>query len=184
MIEIFLIAVSLALDALAVSVANGLTVKNFGIKHALAMGGFFGAFQFIMPVLGWLLGNTVSSYVSKFSPYIAFALLAFVGVKMLIDGIKEEDSDESGTELTVNRLFVLAIATSIDALAVGVSFALTGDVNIWVASVIIGAVAFILSVMGGMLGKHFSGVFQKRATIIGGVVLICIGIKILVESFF
>ena len=124
MIEIFLIAVSLALDALAVSVANGLTVKNFGIKHALAMGGFFGAFQFIMPVLGWLLGNTVSSYVSKFSPYIAFALLAFVGVKMLIDGIKEEDSDESGTELTVNRLFVLAIATFIDDLAVGLSFAL------------------------------------------------------------
>lgn len=183
MVFIFLLAVSLALDAFAASVTSGLTVKNFGFKHALLLGIYFGSFQFIMPVIGWLLGSTVSSYVSSVAPYISFGLLALIGGKMVWESRKDEEEREPLPEtLTHKRLFILAVATSIDALAVGVTFAFM-DISVWLASAIIGIVAFLLSICGGMLGGKLSGKFQKHAETIGGVVLILLGAKILIESF-
>lgn len=180
-IYIFLIAVSLALDAFAVSVSSGLTVKGFNIKHALLMGAYFGGFQFIMPLIGWFLGSTIAGYVSAVSPYIAFALLAIIGGNMIRSSLKGED-EEALHELTHSKLLMLAIATSIDALAVGVTFAFM-DINIWYACTIIGVVAFALSIVGGMLGGKLGEKFSGRAGIFGGIVLIGIGLKILIESF-
>lgn len=179
MIEIILTALSLSLDAFAISVTNGLTVKGFGLKHALMMGLYFGGFQFIMPMLGWFFGSAVSSYLSGVDSFIAFFLLAGLGVKMIWDSIRGGADDETGViRLTHARLALMAVATSIDALAVGFGYALI-DLNVWLASGIIGFTAFVLSVLGGLFGKKLPGVFGKRANIIGGVVLIGIGIKIL-----
>ncbi len=179
-IYIFLIAVSLALDAFAVSVSSGLTVRNFSLKHALLMGTYFGAFQFGMPLLGWLLGSTIAGYVSAVSPYIAFGLLAFIGGNMIYGAVKGEE-DSAVHELTHGRLFMMAVATSIDALAVGVTFAFM-DIDVLFACGIIGIVAFVLSVGGGLLGGHFGGKFSEKAGIFGGAVLLGIGTKILLEG--
>jgi len=184
MVYILLIALSLALDAFAVSVTSGLTVKNFNFKKALLLGIYFGGFQFVMPLIGWLLGTTVSTYVSSVAPYISFLLLAIIGGKMIRDARKCENEGVCTVQtLSHKRLFLLAVATSIDALAVGVTFAFM-DISIWLAAGIIGAVAFILSICGGMLGGKLGDKFQKRAETIGGLVLIAIGLKILIESFF
>ena len=180
-VYIFLIAVSLALDAFAVSISSGLTVKGFSFKHALLMGIYFGAFQFIMPLLGWLLGSSVASYLTKISPYISFGLLAFIGGRMVYSSIKG-DGEEALQELTHPKLLMLAIATSIDAFAVGVTFAFM-DISIWFACTVIGLVAFFMSIAGGMLGGKLGEKFSDRAGIFGGVVLIAIGLKILIESF-
>lgn len=182
MLFIFLIAISLALDAFAVSVTSGLTVKGFKTRHAFLIGLYFGAFQFMMSYFGWFLGSTVSQYVSRIGPIISFILLSVIGGKMIWNS-RSYDTDSCNVSLTHGRLLVLAIATSIDALAVGVSLAFM-DVSIVMSAAIIGIVAFILSVLGGLIGGRLSCVFQKRAELIGGLVLIGIGIKILVESFF
>ena len=183
MVYIFLIAVSLALDAFAVSVSSGLTVKGFKLRHAILMGTYFGAFQFMMPLIGWLLGSTVAEYVSAVSPYIAFALLAFIGGRMVWGAVKGGEETSAPDRLTHGRLLVLAVATSIDALAVGVTFAFM-EINVWLAFTVIGIVAFVLSVLGGMLGGRLGDKFQDRAELFGGLVLIAIGLKILIESFF
>ena len=178
---ILLTAVSLALDAFAVSTSAGLTVKGFRFRDAVKMWIWFGAFQFIMPVIGWLLASSVAGYVVKYSPYIAFVLLAFIGGRMVIGAIKK-GSEPAVTELGAKTLLMLAIATSIDALAVGVTLAFM-DINIWLASAVIGAVAFILSVVGGTAGGKLGERFQDSAELVGGLVLIGIGAKILIESF-
>lgn len=182
MFEILLIAVSLALDAFAVSVSSGISVPGFGWKHAVKMGCYFGFFQFAMPLLGWLLGTGVSRYIEAVDHWIAFGLLALIGGKMVIEALKKGGGEEpcAPTELTARRLTVLAVATSIDALAVGVSMAFI-DVNVIAAALVIGVVAFALSLVGGLVGKRLGGLFQKRAELVGGVVLIGIGVKILTE---
>lgn len=184
MVEIFLIAVSLALDAFAVSVSSGISVPGFGWKHALKMGCYFGFFQFAMPLIGWLLGTGVSTYIEAVDHWIAFALLVLIGGKMVWEALKKArgtgDQDEAPAELTARRLTVLAVATSIDALAVGVSMAFMA-VNIISAAIIIGVVAFLLSIVGGLLGRRLGGLFQQRAELVGGLVLIGIGVKILCE---
>lgn len=184
MIEIFLIAVSLALDAFAVSVSSGISIPGFGWKHGVKMGCWFGFFQFAMPLVGWLLGTGVSTYISAVDHWIAFALLALIGGKMVWEALKKArgggDDDAAPAELSAKRLTVLAIATSIDALAVGVSMAFMA-VNIIAASIVIGVVAFALSVVGGLLGKRLGRLFQQRAELAGGLVLIGIGAKILCE---
>ena len=184
MIEIVLIAVSLALDAFAVSVSSGISVPGFSWRQAVKMGCWFGFFQFAMPVLGWLLGTGVSGYIAAVDHWIAFALLALIGGKMVAEAVKKScgaQEDEAPTELTARRLTVLAVATSIDALAVGVSLAFVADVNILSAGAVIGVVAFALSVVGGMVGRNLGCLFQKRAELVGGLVLIGIGIKIVIE---
>lgn len=186
-ITVFLIAIGLAMDAFAVSVTNGITVPGFKKKHAVTEGIYFGVFQFMMPIIGWVLGTGFRRYIENYDHWIAFALLALIGGNMIFEALKnkscpqkEEPSSAAKKLLTPQKLVMQAIATSIDALAVGVSLSVM-DVSILLAAVIIGVVAFVLSVAGGMLGKKIGCLFQKRAEIIGGIVLIAIGVKILIE---
>lgn len=181
MLYILLIAISLALDAFAVSVSAGLTVRGFRLRDGVKMGVWFGAFQFIMPLIGWLLGSTVAELVSRWSPLIAFALLAFIGGRMIWESVRG-GGEAAVSSLDAKTLLMLAVATSIDALAVGVTFAFM-EVNILLASAVIGAVAFILSVVGGAVGGRLGDKFSDRAGFFGGAVLIAIGAKILIESF-
>ena len=184
MLSVLLIGVSLSMDAFAISVTNGLTLKNFNIRHALLMGLYFGGFQFLMPLVGCLLGETVSGYVSAFGPYISFALLAFIGGKMVLDNIKPGcPENKNGGMLTLShrRLFVMAVATSIDALAVGVSFAFM-DIRLIPSCLLIGCTTFVISFLGAMLGSRIPGVSGHRAGVLGGAVLICIGVKLLLEG--
>ena len=176
MLSILLIGVGLSMDAFAVSVTSGLTVKGFGPKHAALLGIYFGVFQFLMPLIGYLLGSTVSSFVSDYAPYISFFLLAFVGIKMLVEAI-------SGGEAAVcTQLLMMAIATSLDALAVGVSFAFMPEVSLLPSCLLIGCTTFVLCFAGGMVGGKIPGISCKTAGIAGGVVLCAIGIKLLIEG--
>jgi len=185
MFEIFLIGVSLSMDALAISVANGITLKNFNVRHALLMGLYFGFFQFLMPLVGSLLGGTVSRYVSAVGPYVSFALLAFIGGRMLWEGLCPSGGGEDGMlTLSHRRLLVLAIATSIDALAVGVSFAFRENVRLLPSCALIGCTTFAISFLGALLGSRIPGFSGRRAGILGGLVLIGIGIRLLVEGVF
>ena len=181
MLSILLIGVGLSMDAFAVSVTSGLTVKGFGPKHAALLGIYFGGFQFLMPLIGYLLGSTVSSFVSAYAPYISFFLLAFVGVKMLVEAIRGGDEAVCHTQLKHSQLLVMAIATSLDALAVGISFAFM-DVPLLASCVMIGCTTFVLCFIGGMVGGKIPGVSCKTAGIAGGVVLCGIGIKLLIEG--
>ncbi|MEA4955477.1 MAG: manganese efflux pump MntP family protein [Pseudoflavonifractor sp.] len=179
MVEIFLIAVSLAMDAFAVSISTGIAVPGFGPRQAARIGAWCGFFQFAMPLIGWFLGSSVRSYIEAVDHWIAFALLALIGGHMIRDALSG-GGEEAVTDLSTRRLFFLALATSIDALAVGVSMAFM-EVNILLASVVIGAVAFLLAMLGGLLGRRLGDLFQRRATLLGGAVLVCIGAKILVQ---
>ena len=181
MLSILLIGVGLSMDAFAVSVTSGLTVKGFGPKHAALLGLYFGGFQFLMPLIGYLLGSTVSSFVSAYAPYISFFLLAFVGVKMLVEAIRGGDEAVCHTQLKHSQLLVMAIATSLDALAVGISFAFM-DVPLLASCVMIGCTTFVLCFIGGMVGGKIPGVSCKTAGIAGGVVLCGRGIKLLIEG--
>ena len=182
-ISILLIGVSLSMDAFAISVTNGLTLKDFNWRHALWMGIYFGGFQFLMPLIGCFLGSTVSSYITALGPYISFVLLAFIGGKMLFDSIKGgDDEDEGMLTLSHKRLLVMAIATSIDALAVGVSFAFLPDVRLLPSCILIGCTTFVISFAGAMLGSKIPGLSGKKAGILGGIVLIGIGVKLLIEG--
>ena len=178
MLQVFLIAVSLAMDAFAVSISTGISLPGFHWRHAVKMGLWFGAFQFFMPLLGWSLGTSVKSYIESVDHWIAFGLLVFIGGRMVWETF--HGSGEAAADLSVGRLAMLALATSIDALAVGVSMAFMPG-NILVSSAVIGAVAFVLSVAGGLLGKRLGSLFQRSAQVLGGLVLIGIGVKILVE---
>ena len=185
MLSILLIGVSLSMDAFAISVTNGLTLKNFNWRHALWMGIYFGGFQFLMPLIGCFLGSTVSRYVTALGPYISFALLAFIGGKMLLDSIRGgDDEDEGMLTLSHKRLLAMAVATSIDALAVGVSFAFQPDVKLLPSCILIGCTTFVISFAGAMLGSKIPGLCGKKAGILGGIVLIGIGIKLLIEGVF
>lgn len=179
---IFLIAVSLAMDAFAVSISNGVSVGGFGKKDAMKQGLYFGGFQFLMPVLGWVLGSSVKHYIEAVDHWIAFGLLAVIGINMIRESLSGEE-EEGAAELSVKVLILQAIATSIDALAVGISFAVLRVDILW-ASAIIGVVAFAFGLMGGVLGKKIGGLLQNKAELAGGVVLLLIGCKILVEHLF
>ena len=182
LVEIFLIAVSLALDAFAVSVSSGISIPGFGPRQAVKMGLWFGAFQFLMPLLGWLLGSSVSQYIEAVDHWVAFGLLAVIGGKMAWESLRRGcgEEGEAPPDLSARRLCVLAIATSIDALAVGVSMAFM-SVHILASAAVIGVVAFALSVTGGLVSRRLGCLFQRRAELTGGLVLIAIGVKILIE---
>lgn len=183
-VELALIAVGLSMDAFAVSVCKGLGMKRLDMGQALVIALFFGGFQALMPLAGWALGSGFQSYIEPVDHWIAFALLAFIGGKMLYDAFHEEDGDEpvagEAARLDLKEILMLAIATSIDALAVGVSFAFL-QVDIVPAISLIGVITFALSLVGVAAGHQFGARFEKPATIVGGVVLILIGLKILLE---
>ena len=181
LVEIFLIAVSLALDAFAVSVSSGISIPGFGGRQAVKMGLWFGGFQFAMPLIGWLLGTSVSQYIEAVDHWVAFALLAIIGGRMVWGALRHgAGEEEAPPDLSARRLCLLAIATSIDALAVGVSMAFM-NVPVLLSAVVIGVVAFGLSVVGGLAGRRLGALFQRRAELVGGLVLVGIGVKILVE---
>ncbi len=178
---VFFIAVSLAMDAFAVSITNGISVKGFGSKDAVRQGIYFGVFQFIMPMIGWFLGSSVKIYIEAVDHWIAFFLLALIGGNMIWGTFQQEEENcPKSAFMTAKSLSMQAIATSIDALAVGISLALLEVKIIW-ASAIIGIVAFILSYVGGMVGQKLGHFLQKKAEFAGGLVLILIGLKILAE---
>ena len=180
LVELFLIAVGLSMDAFAVSVCKGLGMHRMNMGQAVVISLFFGVFQALMPLVGWFVGAQFAHFVTSYAHFIAFALLAFVGGKMLWDAF-HEDSDEdqpSDSKLDIGELFMLAIATSIDALAVGVSFAFL-DVAIAPSVTMIGVTTFVLSMAGVFIGHQFGSRWEKPATIAGGIVLILIGFKIL-----
>ena len=182
MVEIFLIAVSLALDAFAVSVSSGISIPGFGPRQAVKMGLWFGTFQFLMPLLGWLLGSSVSQYIEAVDHWVAFGLLAVIGGKMAWESLRRGcgEEDEAPPDLSARRLCVLAIATSIDALAVGVGFAFL-SVNIGAAVSFIGVITFVLSMIGVKVGSLFGAKYKSKAELAGGVILILMGLKILLE---
>ncbi|WP_330382540.1 manganese efflux pump MntP [Anaerotignum neopropionicum] len=178
---ILLIAVSLAMDAFAVSISNGVSVRSFGKRDAIRQAAFFGGFQFIMPVIGWFLGSSVKAYIEAVDHWVAFILLLIIGVNMIWGSLKGAEEENNGyCSLTNKVLLIQAVATSIDALAVGISFAIL-EVDILQAGVIIGIVSFVISCIGAWAGKYLGEKLQTKAEIIGGIVLILIGAKILIE---
>jgi putative Mn2+ efflux pump MntP len=182
MLSVLLIGVSLSMDAFAISVTNGLTLRNFRLRHALWIGAYFGFFQFMMPLAGCYLAGTVSGFVEALGPYISFFLLSFIGGKMIWDSLC--GGDEAGMSLfSHRRLLAMAVATSIDALAVGVSFAFM-DVKLLPSCAVIGCTTFFISFAGALLGSRIPGIRGGKAGLIGGLVLIGIGVKLLAEGVF
>ena len=178
--ELILIAVSLSMDAFAIAVCKGLTLKRIKLRHCVTVGLYFGIAQAVMPLIGYLLASTVASRIADYSFYIAFVLLLMIGGNKIREAIKGEE-ECTDCALTFKALFPMAVATSIDALAVGVSFALL-DVMIVPAVSLIGIITFLLSAIGVRIGSFVGGKFQKIASISGGVVLIGMGTKILLEG--
>ncbi len=179
-LELILIAISLSMDAFAVAVCKGLSVGRLKPKHCLITGAWFGAFQALMPAIGYLLGVQFEKYIKAVDHWIAFVLLLIIGANMLREALSKEEDDEVCDSFTVKSMFPLAVATSIDALAVGVTFAFLG-VNILVAIALIGAITFSLSAAGVKIGNVFGAKYKTPAEIAGGVVLILLGTKILLE---
>lgn len=187
LIEVLLLAVGLSMDAFAVSVTNGMTKKNVNLKWTFAIAGCFGIFQGLMPAIGYFLGSTFTKYITQFDHYIALVLLGFIGGKMLVDGFKGEcEEGECALNLTVGTLLLQGVATSIDALAVGVSFAavMPTSIDALIASGIITMVTFAFCVAAVFVGKKFGDVLNNKAQIVGGLILIAIGVKIFVEHVF
>ena len=182
-VELFLIGVGLSMDAFVVSICKGLGMSRLNMRQAAVISLFFGGFQAFMPLIGWALGSQLTDFITPIDHWIAFGLLAFVGGKMLWDAFHEDDEDEgvqTDEKLDLKELLMLAIATSIDALAVGITFAFL-QVAIVPSITIIGLTAFVISFAGVAVGHFFGARFEKPATIVGGVVLILIGVKILLE---
>lgn len=181
--EIFLIGVGLSMDAFAVALCKGLNMKKVNYVHTVIIALFFGGFQAVMPLLGWFLGKNFESYIKSMDHWIAFALLVYIGGKMAYEAIKGDDEDETsakGDKLDLKELTIMAIATSIDALAVGITFAFL-QVSIVSSVTIIGITTFVLSIIGVMIGNRFGMKFKSKAEIAGGIILILIGLKILLE---
>ena len=180
---LLLTGAGLAMDAFAVSVAKGLRMRRFNIGQGCIIAFFFGFFQALMPFIGWLLGSQFEQYIQNFDHWIAFALLAFLGGKMIFEAIREKDGDDGkgeGLKLDFKELLVLSVATSIDALAVGITFAFLGY-NIYEAITVIGITTFVISLIGVAAGSFFGSRYKKGAEIAGGVILVAIGAKILLE---
>ena len=183
-IEFFLTGIGLSMDAFAVAICKGLGMRKVNYKQMLLIALFFGGFQALMPLLGWLLGRQFEQYITSIDHWIAFALLVLIGANMLREARKGDDTTDGETvydaPLPLWQLLLMAIATSIDALAVGISFAFLG-VNIWLAIAIIGTTTFLISAAGVFIGNRFGNRYEKRATIAGGIILILLGVKILLE---
>ncbi len=180
LLSIITIAVGLAMDTFAVSIVTGAAYKQLHIRHTLRMAGFFGGFQAFMPVVGYLAGLTVKQYVSNYDHWIAFGILAAVGLKMIYESFKIKEERKTPNPANLAVVLALAVATSIDALAVGITISLITHA-IALAVIIIGAVTFGLSFAGVYIGKKFGHFFEGGIEIIGGLVLIALGLKIVIQ---
>ena len=186
LLEIFLVGIGLSMDAFAVAICKGLAMPTINRKQTLLIAAYFGVFQALMPLTGWLLGSQFARHVTKMAPWIAFVLLAWIGGNMIRESLskKEEDEEVEPAELRHKELFMLAIATSIDALAVGVTFSMVElAIPIGAAAALIGCTTFAISVGGVFVGHIFGARYKNRAEFVGGAILILIGVKILLEHF-
>ena len=187
LLEIFLIGIGLSMDAFAVAICKGLAMPDKVHKRsAFLIALYFGVFQAVMPALGWLLGSQFAHYVTRFAPWIAFVLLAWIGGNMIRESRTEEEEDEQPSDGQVKHkeLLVLAVATSIDALAVGVTFSMVElSVSIWLAVCLIGCTTFLISLGGVYVGNVFGAKYKNKAEFVGGTILILIGAKIILEHF-
>ena len=181
--DLFLIAVGLSMDAFAVSICKGLALRKIQFKHCAICGLWFGGFQALMPLIGFFLGTLFATAIQVVDHWIAFGLLAIIGVNMLKEALSKEEACDCGgnADLSVKTMFVMAVATSIDALAVGISLAMVGNVNIFFAVTLIGICTCLLSMLGVKIGNVFGSRFENKAEIAGGVILILLGVKILLE---
>lgn len=184
-LELALIGVGLSMDAFAVSICKGLSMRKVDKKYMLVLAAFFGGFQALMPTLGWFLGSQFQTYITAIDHWIAFILLTLIGGKMILDVIKEKGENEEvcpddSVRINLKEFFLLAVATSIDALAVGITFAFL-QVKLASSVTIIGCITFCFTIAGVLIGNVFGTKFKDKATILGGVILIAIGVKILLE---
>ena len=179
--EILFLSVGLGMDAFAVAICKGLSMIKMKWKNAIVIALYFGIFQALMPVIGYFLGSKLSNAITKVDNYIAFFLIASIGVNMLIEAFKKEDKEEFNDDISIKTMIVLAIATSLDALAVGVTFAFL-KISIIEPIISIGVITFLLSLLGVKIGNVFGEKHKKHAQIAGGVILILIAIKILFEN--
>ena len=180
-ISILMIGIGLSMDAFAVSLTMGMsTNKENKLKIACKAGLFFGLFQGLMPLIGWLLGIKFTQYIQKIDHWIAFGLLAFIGGKMIIESLKGNEEEDKEVDFSNKRFLILAIATSIDALAVGVSFAFL-NVNIVFAAIVIACTTFVFSFAAVYIGRIFGEVLKSKSEIIGGIILVIMGAKILIQ---
>ena len=182
--ELALLALGVSMDAFAVSICKGLGVKKAGLKEMSTCGIWWGGFQALRPLVGYFLGALFYDASSTFDHWIAFALLALIGANMLREALSKEEGCEcceNSNDMSMKTMFVMAVATSIDALAVGISLAMAGDVNIWVAISLIGIVTFAMAGIGVKIGNVFGSRFEKKAEAAGGIILILLGLKILLE---
>lgn len=176
--ELFVVAVALSMDAFAVAICKGLSIEKITFKEEATVGFYFGFFQALMPLIGYFLGTNFKSYIVSFDHWIAFILLGIIGINMIKESRENEIDDDCS--LSFKNMIMLAVATSIDALAVGVTFAFL-DVPVAPAVSFIGVVTFILSFIGVKIGNIFGAKFKSKAELMGGVILIIMGIKILIE---
>lgn len=184
--ELLFLAVGLSMDAFAVSICKGLCMKKAGLKEGSICGVWFGGFQALMPLIGFFLGTLFADAIEAFDHWVAFGLLAVIGINMLKEAFSKCDCEEHDADLSVKSMFIMAVATSIDALAVGISLAMaglttTGKDSIWLAVALIGVVTFAMCAAGVKIGSVFGNKFEKKAQVAGGVILILLGVKILLE---
>lgn len=178
--ELFLIGIGLSMDAFAVAICKGLSMRKIDVRQTVTVALFFGGFQALMPFLGWALGKQFEQYITQYDHWIAFVLLVYIGGKMLWEALHSKGEDTAPANFSIKELLILAIATSIDALAVGVTLAFL-DVPILSSVCFIGVVTFCLSLVGVKAGNVFGCKYKSKAEFVGGLVLILIGLKILLE---
>lgn len=179
LLTLFITAVGLSMDAFAVSICKGLAMKKLDFKKSLIIGLWFGGFQALMPTIGYLLGSQFEQYVTAIDHWIAFVLLALIGANMIKEALSKEE-DEANDSIDIKTMFLLAVATSIDALAVGITYAFL-QVDIIPAVSFIGVTTFVLSIVGVKVGNFFGTKYKSRAELAGGIILILMGTKILLE---
>jgi putative Mn2+ efflux pump MntP len=183
--ELLLLAVGVSMDAFAVSICKGLAMKKATFKASMTCGFWFGGFQALMPTIGFFLGTLFADAIQAVDHWVAFVLLGIIGINMLKEALDKEEEccccDEKNADMSVRTMFIMAVATSIDALAVGISLAMAGDVNIWMAALLIGICTCSFSAAGVQIGNVFGAKFEKKAQLAGGLILILLGVKILLE---
>ena len=179
-LEILLLGIGLSMDAFAVSICKGLSAKRLQTRHYLIIGAWFGGFQALMPTIGFFLGSTFEQYITAFDHWVAFVLLAAIGANMIKESLSKEESNGNDS-FSFKTMLLLALATSIDALAVGITFALLPDVNVPLAVCLIGITTFVCSAAGLKVGNLFGLKYKAKAELAGGIILILIGLKILLE---
>lgn len=178
--ELILIAIALAMDSVAVSIASGSKYKNISFGTTLKIAAFMGIFQGLMPLIGYFAGSLFADFVDSFDHFIAFIILAYLGYRMIKEA-QEDDFEDELSDLKTKTLFFLAIATSIDALAVGITFSF-GEVNIWYAVILITLITFVLCLIAVYIGKKLGGFLESKAEFLGGIILIILGFKILLDG--